>query len=577
VTKFLIGIAVGVILTVLTAAIVFKSLITMAGERRPSVASNSALILRLEGELPEREPVELPIPFLEQQTPNTILDVWDILRKAAVDSRIKAVVVEPRDLAVGWAKLQELRADLVQFRKSGKPLVAYLRSPGSREYYLASAADKIYVSPEDVLDVKGFRAELMFFKNTLDKLGVEVQVEHAGKYKDFGDMFVRQNMSPETREVLDSILDRVFGNFVTVVAESRKKTPDQIRAAIDEGPFLAAQALKAGLVDGLLYEDQVFGEVERRTGNLQKISHREYAKIPASSLGLEGGAKIVMLVGEGSITRGSSSDDGMSDDGITSTGFNRLLRRVSDDDTIRGVIVRIDSPGGDAIASDEIWRQMNLLSKKKPVVISMSDTAASGGYYMAMTGDPVLAYGETYTGSIGVVFGKPTFKGLYDKLGITKDALTRGKFASVDSDYVPLSEAARQKLREGIDNTYHSFVEKVAAARKKKFEEIAPLAEGRVWLGSQAKERGLVDEIGGINRAIEIVKQKAGIGAGEKVTIVTYPPKRNWFDVIFGRAPEEVLDATVRSKLRGVLGSGQIRLWLNGGIMRVMPYAIDVH
>ncbi|MBI3472714.1 MAG: signal peptide peptidase SppA [Candidatus Solibacter usitatus] len=573
-TKFLIGVVTGIVLTLLTGVILVFSLVRLGGEKRPTVSGGSTLVLRLEGEIPERAPVEIPLPFLEQQTPLTMLDTWDILRKAAVDSRIKAVILEPRGLAVGWGKMQELRASLEQFRRSGKPLVAYLRSPGTREYYLASAADKVYLSPEDLLDVKGLRAELMFFRRTLDKLGVQVEIEHAGKYKDFGDTFVRDKMSPETREVINSVLDEIYGHLVDTLAKARKKTPEQMRAIIDDGPFLADQALAKGLVDALVYEDQMLDDLKKRAklGEIKKVSHRDYAKVPASSLGLEGGSRIAVLMADGGITRGSSSGDGSSDDGIGSIGFNRMLRRIADDGSIRGVVVRIDSPGGDAIASDDIWREMNLLARRKPLVISMSDVAASGGYYMAMTGDPIVAYPGTYTGSIGVVYGKANLKGLYDKLGITKDILTRGRFADVDSDYSPLTEPARRKLREGIDNTYKTFVAKVAEARKRKYEDVEPLAQGRVWLGSQAKQRGLIDELGGLDRAIELVKKKARIGATEKVTLVAYPPKRSVFDLLWGHTPESVLDG----KLKGLLKTWQLRLWAQGGLMRLMPYTVDV-
>jgi protease-4 len=237
------------------------------------------------------------------------------------------------------------------------------------------------------------------------------------------------------------------------------------------------------------------------------------------------------------------------------------------------VVVRIDSPGGEVFASDAIWREMNLLSKKKPTVISMSDTAASGGYYIAMTGDPVVAYPGTITGSIGVVFGKANLHGLYDKVGVTKDFLTRGRFADIDSDYQPLSAAAREKLKTAIDENYRSFVTKVATARRRKFDEIEPLAQGRVWLGSQAKANGLIDELGGLDRAIELVKDKARIPKSERVSLVTYPAKRSIFDILFGQAIESALE----SRLGGVLKSWQIRLWTRGGMMRLMPYTIEVH
>jgi protease-4 len=279
-----------------------------------------------------------------------------------------------------------------------------------------------------------------------------------------------------------------------------------------------------------------------------------------------------MMVGDGTITRGSANDDGVSDEGIQASGFNRQLRRIASDSSVDGVVVRIDSPGGDAVASDEIWREMNLLSKKKPLVISMSDTAASGGYYMAMTGDPIVAYPGTLTGSIGVVFGKPDLHGLYDKLGVDKDTISRGRFENIDSDYTTLSPAELAKLKEGIDANYHDFVAKVAQARHRPFDQIEPLAQGRVWLGDQAKSNGLVDELGGIERALELVKQKARIPASENVTIVMYPPRRSILDVLFGRAA----DSMTESRLERLLKAWPPELWAHGGLFRIIPFTLTV-
>jgi protease-4 len=574
--KFLIGLLTGVILTFLLAVVVVFSLARFGTERRPSIPSNATLLLQLHGEIPERPPVEYPA-FFQQQTASTVKDIWELLRKAAVDTRIQAVVLEPQNLDAGWGKLEELRADLEQFRKtSGKPLIAYLKGAGTREYYLATAADHIYMGPEEILDLKGLRAQMMYFRGTLDKLGVQMEIEHAGKYKDFGDMFTRTDMSPETREVLNSVLDDVYGRMVSVIAKARKKSPDEIRATLEDGPFLAKQAASKGLVDSLIYEDQMFGELQRRlkSGDLRKVSHREYVKVPASSLNLEGRPKVAFLVGQGGITRGSPSDDGMAEDGITAEGFNKLLRRVGNDASIRGVIVRIDSGGGDAIASDEIWREMNELAKRKPLVVSMSDAAASGGYYMAMTGDPIVAYPGTYTGSIGVVFGKPNAHGLYDKLGVSIDGLKRGRFADIDSTYRPLTPPEREKLRQGIDATYRAFVSKVAEARKRPYDQIEEIAQGRVWLGSQAKSMGLVDELGGIDRAIDLVKEKAKIGKDEKVTIVSYPPRRSIFEVAFGRSSDNVFESRL-GPLGKVLKEWQSRLSMQG-MLQVMPYTIEI-
>lgn len=571
--KFLIGILTGFLLAGLILFIAVFALLRMR-EKPPSIADNSTLVLHLDGDLPERAPVEYPIPFLEQKTPLTVVNVWEMLRKAGADRRIKAIVLEPQNLSVGWGKLEEIRGDLEQFKKSGKPLYAFLKTPGTREYYLATAATRIYLAPEDELNLKGMRFELMYFKKTLDKLGVQVEVEHAGKYKDFGDMFTRTNMSPETKEVLDSILDDLYGNLLQRIATARKKTVDEIRATIDQGPFLSGQAMQKGLVDSLRYEDQMFGELKAalKSGELKKLSYREYAKISPASVGLEGKQRIALVTGQGGISRGDPDSDAFSnDDGITSESFNKLLRKAEGDATIKGVIVRIDSPGGEVFASDAIWREMNLLSKKKPVVISMSDTAASGGYYIAMSGDPIVAYPGTLTGSIGVVYGKANLHGLYDKVGVSKDFLTRGRFADIDSDYKPLSPEGRAKLREAIDENYKMFVTKVAQARRRPFDQIEPLSQGRVWLGSQAKANGLVDQLGGLDRAIELVKEKAKIPKDEKITIVTYPPKRSIFDVMFGHSGDNSADA----RLAGLLREWQARIWMKGGMLRLMPYRIE--
>ena len=571
--KFLFGLITGVVLCVAGVLLLFFALARSFRESPPAVAQNSVLQLQLSGDIPERPPVEVPFGALADRPAATVTGVWMMLRKAAVDARVKAVVLEPESLSVGWGKLEEFRTGLERFKKSGKPLFAFLKTPGAREYYLASAADRIYLGPTDWLNLKGMRVELMYFKKTLDKIGVDVQVEHDGKYKDFGDMFTRTSMSPETREVMTGIVDDLYDNLVGRIAQARKKAPGAVRAMIDQGPFLANAALQDGLVDQLRYEDQMFADLQQKvnSGELHKLSSGKYQKVPADSLGLEGRHRIAMLVGDGTITRGSSDDDGASDDGIRATGFNKLLRRIAGDSSVDGVVVRIDSPGGDAVASDEIWREMNLLSKKKPVVISMSDAAASGGYYMAMTGDPIVAYPGTLTGSIGVVFGKPNLHGLYDKLGITKDMIARGRFAAIDSDYSDLSPAELAKLKEAIDANYHDFVAKVAQARRRPFDRIEALAQGRVWLGAQARARGLVDELGGIDRALELVKQKARIPASENVTIVMYPARRSILDMLFGRAQE----SAVESRLRRLVRDWPPELWAQGGLLRIMPYMVN--
>ncbi|HVX65238.1 MAG TPA: S49 family peptidase, partial [Bryobacteraceae bacterium] len=415
--KFLLGVLIGFLFAGLGVVIVLFAAVRF-GSRPPSIPGEAVLVYRLEGSVPESPQVEIPLPFFESRTAPTVRDHWETLRKAAGDARIRAVLFMPQGVDAGWGKLEEIRADLEAFRKSGKPVYAYLRAPRAREYYLASAADRIYMAPEDFLDLKGLRAELTYVKGTLDKLGVNIEIEHAGKYKDAGDMFTRKTPTPETLEVMNSVLDDLYGQLTGRLAAARRKTPEQMRAIIDQGPFVAKDALSAGLVDALEYQDQVYGDLRQRlkVKEVHRVALRDYLKVSPESLGVGTGRKIALVAAEGDIIRGDSDSPFGGEGFISSEGMTRLLRQVRNDASIRGVIVRIDSPGGDGFASDEIWREMGLLSKKKPVVISMSDLAASGGYYMAMTGDPVLAYPGTFTGSIGVFYGKADLHGLYDKI-----------------------------------------------------------------------------------------------------------------------------------------------------------------
>jgi protease IV len=569
--KFALGFVIGLLFAGLVVLIVAAAA-TRFSDRPPAVADASTLVLHLEGELPEQPQVTLPLPFLEDQQPMTMVETWQLLRKAAVDSRIKALVLEPRDLSVGWAKLEELRGSIVAFKKTGKPVYAYLRSAGTREYYIATAADRVFMAPEDELDVKGLRAELMFVKGTLDKLGVTMEFEHAGKYKDAPDMFTRTSPTPETLEVENQILDQYYGDIVAVIAEGRKKQPDAIKALIDDGPFVGKSALDAGLVDALLFEDQMYAQLKdaAKLESIKKIGEKEYAKVEVP--GVDGKTKIAFIVGQGEITRGGTNET-EGNDGITASGMVKVMRQVENDASIKGVILRIDSPGGDGIASDDILHAAKELSTEKPTVISMGDLAASGGYFIAMTGDPVVAYPNTLTGSIGVFFGKANLKGLFDKVGLATYMLKRGRFADIDSTTAPLNDEQRAKLRREIDTFYKGFVERVSAGRKKPYDIVEPLAQGRVWLGTQAKQNGLVDELGGLDRAIEMVRDRAKISSSEKIVLVTYPPKRSVWDILFGHSDDT---AQMESQLRPFLGRLPLRSLAHGGILRLMPFAIDV-
>jgi protease IV len=574
--NFLIGLVVGILLCGLTLLILVFAAVRLAGSfaNRPvNVADGSTLVLNLEGDVPERLPAEIPIPILQNQRSMSVEQVWSTFRKAAADSRIRGILFEPRGLDIGWAKMEEIHDEIVEFKKSGKPIITYLRSPTAREYYLASATDKILISPEDSLDLKGLRVESMYFKNTLDKLGVKADVIHAGKYKDAGDILTQTSMSPETREVLNAILDQYYGSLITTIAQGRKKRPDAVRVLIDDGPFLARDAVSDGLIDSVGYEDQAVGEMQKRLNQpeLKRIAGKAYLRTPVASQ--SGGRRIAFVVGQGMITQGSGNETA-DDESFTGTGFIKLLKQVENDSSIQGVILRIDSPGGDGVASDDILHEAKNLSKKKPLVISMSDEAASGGYYVAVTGDPIVAYPNTLTGSIGVIFARFGLHGLYDKIGMDKQLLMRGRFADIDSDYVPLSDAERQKITGQIDAFYRAFVSRVAEGRKKQFDQIEPLAQGRVWLGAQAKQNGLVDDLGGLDRAIEVLKKQAHMSASDRVTLVPYPGRRSVLELLFSRSDPS---AELQARLEKVIGKLPLQMLSEHGFLKLTPYTISVH
>jgi protease-4 len=573
--NFLIGLVVGILVAGLTALIFVFAMVKFAGsfaDRPVTVADGATLVMKLEGELPEKAPPEIPLPMFEAQTPLAVHEVWDIFRKAAADPKVKGIIFQPHRLQIGWAKMQEIHDEILQFKKSGKPIIAYLRSPDARDYYLATAADRIYMAPEDFLDVKGLRVEAVFIKNTFDKLGVKADVVHAGKYKDAGDMLTQTSMSPETREVLNQILDQFYGNLIDTIAQGRKKSPDAVRAMIDQGPFMANDAMSNGLVDALGFEEQASEDMRTRLKQteLRKLSAKAYLKVPAPSGGVT--RRIALVVGEGEITSGSGTSNS-DEQNFTSAGFVKLLKQVEDDVSIKGVILRVDSPGGDGVASDDILHEAKNLSKKKPLVISMSDLAASGGYFVSVTGDPILAYPNTLTGSIGVIYARISLHGLYDKIGVNKELLTRGRYAGLDSDYSTLSADERQKITGQIDSFYRTFVSRVADGRKKTFEQIEPLAQGRVWLGAQAKQNGLVDELGGLDRAVELIRQRAHFATSDKIVLVPYPGKRSVFDMLFNRADDSTM---LETKLEQVFGKLPMSALSRGGFLKVMPYTITV-
>jgi protease-4 len=576
--KYLLGVLTGVVLVVMLAVIAILMFAALQSAQ-PGIANDSVLSVELSGPVPEHNAMDFSLDFLERGMPPTMLEVRNLFQKAAADKRVRAIMLHCDDVDVGWARAQEIRWGIEKFRESGKPVLALLSTSDSIDYYIASAADQLYLLPEAVLDVRGFRAEVTFFKDTLGKLGIEAEMENVGKYKSAVEPYSRTSMSDAFREVTNSLLDEIFQQFLENAGHSRGKTAEEMRAILDQGPFISQQALDAGLVDGLLYEDQFRDKVKEKIGveELTEVDQNRYRKISMESLGLSGDNKVAVIYAVGAIMQGDGDADPLFGESILgSSSFTKTLERVREDDDTKAVILRIDSPGGDAFASDEIWREMQLLDEAKPLVISMSDVAASGGYYLAMTKAPVVAYPGTYTGSIGVFFGKLNLRGLYDKIGLKKEVLTRGRFADIDTDYRSLTDIERAKLREGIEATYRTFVQKVADARGQDWDTIHEIAQGRVWLGTQAQRNGLVDEVGGFDKAIELAKREAGLDEDAKIRLVTYPSPKRFVDLLLHRQ-SMARSAPLRAFLHTHLGD--LTAWpalLEGGMLRMTPYTITV-
>jgi len=374
-----------------------------------------------------------------------------------------------------------------------------------------------------------------------------------GKYKSAGDMFTQKEMTEAHREYINSLLDDLYGRYVEGIAKGRNKSIDDVKKIIDNAPYNAAQAKEAGLIDGAMYRDDVDKELKKRLGykdsdNLRIASAGDYRKITQESLGLNKGEKIAIVYASGDIVSGSSTFGSSGEETIGSDSLAKVLKEVRDDNSIKAVVLRIDSPGGSGLASDIIWKAVELVKEKKPVVVSMSDVAASGGYYIATGANKIVAQPSTITGSIGVVGGKPVVKGFYDWLGITNEYVMRGTNAGMFRESEKFSDSERKKFQEFLQSTYDDFITKVGKGRGKDKTYIDSIGQGRVWTGRQGKEKGLVDEYGGLDRAIEIAKQLANIPADKGVQRIIRPQPPTFWDELFSDSGADEADATAAVK-----------------------------
>src|SRR5947207_7510966 len=533
-----------VMIVVLGIAIVVSAL----RGNRPSIQDNSVLALKISGSLPDYVPDD-PFRRIFGAQPQSLGSLLAQFRKAKVDKRISAVMLDIDMSEAGWAKSEEIRGAIADFRASGKPVYAYMEMGLNKDYYIATACDKGFVPPPGELFINGLAADVMFFRGSLDKLGIYPDIYQIGKYKSAGDTFTQKEMTDAHREFINSLLDDLYGRYIDGIAKARNKSSDDIKALIDNSPYNAAQAKDAGLIDGALYHDEVEKELKKRLGykdsdELHLAKGSDYRQISQESLGLNKGEKIAIVYAAGDITSGKSQFGGDGEETIGSDSLAKTLHEARDDQSIKAIVLRVDSPGGSGLASDIIWRAIESAKEKKPVVVSMSDVAASGGYYIACGANKIVAEPSTITGSIGVVGGKPVVKGFYDWIGVTNEYVLRGKNAGMFRETEKFSDDERKKFQEFLGTTYDDFISKVAKGRSKEKNYIDTIGQGRVWTGRQGKENGLVDEYGGLDKAIEIAKQLAHLPADKGVQRVIMPKPPSFIEELLNSGDDGDADAT---------------------------------
>lgn len=582
----------GILFALVLAAIIGIALLAES-MGRPSVPNNSVLVLSVSGELPDYAPEDPMARVFGVEQKQSFSSLLTQLRKAKVDSRVGAVMLNINFPGIGWGKADELRRAIADFRASGKPAYAYMEIGTNKEYYIATAAEKIFIPPAGDLYVNGFAAEAMFFRGSLDKLGVEPQVIQIGKYKNAPDQYTRKDMSPEQREVLTAIIDEYYNRMVATIAETRKKSPEDVKAIIDNAPYHAPQAKELGLIDDALYRDQIYDELKNRLGykaedKIRTVSGGQYREIPSDSLGLNTGERVAVVYASGAINMGRST---RSPFGGETLGADTIVKAVNDaanDPSIKAIVLRVDSPGGSALASDLMWHAVeNAKAKKKPVVVSMADLAASGGYYISANADKIVAESSTLTGSIGVFLGKPVMKGFYDWVGISNEYILKGKNAGIFRESEKWTEDEFKKMQDQANRIYYDdFVPKVAKGRGKTVEQVDAIGQGRVWTGTQAKQNGLVDELGGLEKAIEIAKQLANLPADKDVRRVVFPEPQPFFEQFFGsgedgtftqsKQAEEMLKS-IPADMRKALRYAELFDRMNNGeAMMLLPFELEI-
>ena len=577
-----------VILVVLLAGIVLVvGTMRLRGASSP-VTTSRVLTFDVPSSLEEDEPeVDFFSPGSWRRSRLTLFEVLETLHHAAGDAQVKALVLHIDGIDWGWAKVTEVRDALSEFRRAGKPVYAALEGGGEPEFFLASGADRIAMPPASDLQMNGLTASALFLRGTFDKVGVRPNFLHVGKYKSAVESYTRTDLSEPAREALGAVLGDTYRLLTDTLAHARRSTPDSIRAWMDRGPWSAEEAKGLGLVDTLLDGAEVDSLAVRRTGGSSALKFTRYAERRLG--GRSPLARVALVTATGTITGGKSRLSG----GERLMGAETIieaLRRARTRSSIRAVVLRIDSPGGDATASDEIWHEVVRCRRAKPVIVSMSDVAASGGYYIAAGADTLVADPGTITGSIGIFGGKFNIRGLYEKLGLSIETMSTGPHAEMYSPFRDFTDDEVRLYQDHLQKSYERFLERVASGRRRSTAWVDSVGQGRIWSGSAAADLGLVDELGGLRAALGIARARAGVDDDEEFEVERFPSPDEGY---FGRFLSGFWNPEDAGLLgdAGVLGRavtladplldplkvlGQAAVLGNGAALAIMPYTIVI-
>jgi protease-4 len=534
--------------------------------RQPSLIPEPKrrLSIDLSGQIPENP----PRPFLGRQ-PTSFVTLITTIYRASEDPAIREMVLGLKDLSLGFGQAQELREAIEFFKSKNKSIVCHLSFPNNIAYFVASAADSILISPVSQLNLVGLRAELTFYAGTLDKLGVKADLVRVGDYKSATEQYTQKAASEENREQINRLLDNIYGQFVAAIAEGRGISADSVRRIIDGGPYTSAEALEFGLVDGLSYRDEL---KEDFLSSLPEISFRQYLGDTLANDGWPAEPVLAVVVAEGDIEfEGRSVTPFDGGDKVTPASMKQAFECAAGEPQVKGIIFRIDSPGGLALAGEEIYHDAAKTAEKKLLVTSMSNVAASGGYYVITPSEHLFANPGTITGSIGIYGGTVDLSNLYEKIDLGKELYTRGKFAGLLSTVRPFTEVEREKYYSHLKAFYDHFVNLVASNRSLSVDSIDALSQGKVWTGQEALSNGLIDETGGLKQTLDYTAAQLGL---KDYRIAVYPEKRSWL-AFPGRSFIRAL-ARFFSSTPGKILAESLDLQPTGEVFARMPYDISI-